>query len=88
MCPLSLRATSDALFPRRIGAPNLLIDLLDEGLVLLAFLPFVMMLLLTWRLAVAIRRYLRFRHALATAIAVQVIFVLVAAQVCVLLTGY
>jgi hypothetical protein len=40
-------------------------------LAIAALLPLV-----TWRLAVAIKRYLNFRHALATAISVQVITLL------------
>lgn len=51
------------------------------------YLPLLGLAWLTYRLGVALVKYLRFRHAIATAIAVQIIFVLLALKICFIARG-
>lgn len=48
----------------------------------------IAMLMMMYRLTIAIRKYLRFRHAAATAFAVQMIFALVVAKLMFVFAGY
>jgi hypothetical protein len=65
---------------------------LPGGLEVLSFLgglgSWIAVLIMMYRLTIAIRKYLRFRHAAATAFAVQIIFVLVVLKLMFVFAGY
>lgn len=56
--------------------------------ILVMWLPVIAFFVMTHRLALAIANYLRVRHAFGTALAVQVIFVLVAMKMLMMMLGY